>query len=183
MKKILAFGASNSRNSINKKLANWAAQQIPGTIHTLIDLNDFEMPIYSIDREKENGIPNQAQQFKELIKSHDAILISFAEHNGNVSAAFKNIFDWVSRLEGKVWDGKPMMLLATSPGGRGGASVLEIVTKSFPFRGGKVMASFSLPSFKQNFSSDNGITNGELKNVFLEKINLFEKEINSEVII
>ena len=119
MKKILAFGASTSRQSINKQLAKWAALQIPQTTSTLIDLNDFEMPIFSIDRERENGIPEEAKHFKELVKNHDAILISFAEHNGNVSAAFKNIFDWASRLEGKVWEGKPMFLPESERGANG----------------------------------------------------------------
>ncbi|HHG85108.1 MAG TPA: NADPH-dependent FMN reductase, partial [Bacteroidetes bacterium] len=67
-KKILAFGGSNSRNSINKRLANYAAHQIPEADVTLLDLNDFEMPIYSIDREKEGGIPALALQFKAHIK-------------------------------------------------------------------------------------------------------------------
>ena len=181
MKKILAFGASNSSTSTNKQLANWAAQQIPDSDYTLLDLNDFEMPIFSIDREKENGVPDEAQQFKELIKSHDGLLISFAEHNGNLTAAFKNIFDWASRLEGKTWAGKPMFLMATSPGGRGGSSVLNIVTKRYPFDGGKVVTSFSLPSFRQNFSPENGITNEDLKNEFFQKLNLFVKEINTEI--
>ncbi|MEO0877483.1 MAG: NAD(P)H-dependent oxidoreductase, partial [Bacteroidota bacterium] len=64
-KKILAFGASNSRNSINKQLASYAAGQLTDATITLLDLNDFEMPIYSIDREKESGIPQLAEQFKQ----------------------------------------------------------------------------------------------------------------------
>ncbi|TVP44062.1 MAG: NADPH-dependent FMN reductase, partial [Halomonas sp.] len=50
--KVLAFGASNSKSSINKKLAFYAAQQINDADISLIDLNDFEMPIFSEDREK-----------------------------------------------------------------------------------------------------------------------------------
>lgn len=62
--KILAFGASNSINSLNKKLAVYAANQIEEAEITILDLNDFEMPIYNIDREKESGIPDLAAQFK-----------------------------------------------------------------------------------------------------------------------
>ena len=65
--KVIAFGASNSRNSINKKLATFAANQLSDAEITILDLNDFEMPIYSIDREEENGIPDLAKQFKALI--------------------------------------------------------------------------------------------------------------------
>ncbi|MGB1252044.1 MAG: NADPH-dependent FMN reductase, partial [Candidatus Promineifilaceae bacterium] len=48
---ILAFGASNSRNSINKALVTYAATLINNDVE-IIDLNDFEMPIYSQDREQ-----------------------------------------------------------------------------------------------------------------------------------
>ncbi|HFA48262.1 MAG TPA: NADPH-dependent oxidoreductase [Bacteroidetes bacterium] len=177
MKKILAFGASSSRNSINKKLATWAAGQQSTASVTLIDLNDFEMPIFSIDKEQENGIPEAAQKFKALVDSHDGILVSLAEHNGAYSAAFKNIFDWISRMEGKAWSDKPMFLLATSPGGRGGSSVLEMAVNRFPFNGGKVAASFSLPSFGNNFSEGKGIVDEGLKSMFQGQLHLFLEEI------
>jgi NAD(P)H-dependent FMN reductase len=60
----------------------------------VLDLNDYEMPIYSIDRETEDGIPEEAQRFYDELGAVDAILISFAEHNGAYTAAYKNIFDW-----------------------------------------------------------------------------------------
>ena len=103
-RKILVFGASNSKNSINKKLATYAAKQIDDAEITILDLNDFEMPIYSIDRENEAGIPDLAVQFKQHIKEADGLVISFAEHNGAYTVAFKNVMDWMSRLEGSVWE-------------------------------------------------------------------------------
>ncbi len=124
-KKILAFGASNSKNSINKKFATFAANQIADAEITLLDLNDFEMPIYSIDREQEGGVPNLAKQFKSHIQNADGIIVSLAEHNGSFTTAYKNIYDWMSRLEGSVWEQQTMFLLSTSPGGRGGKTVLD----------------------------------------------------------
>lgn len=61
--KILAFAASSSRNSINKQLANYVANQIQDASVELLDINDYEMPLFSEDREKELGQPNQAKQF------------------------------------------------------------------------------------------------------------------------
>ena len=118
MKKIVAFGASSSKKSINKKLADYAANQIKDSTVNLLDLNNFEMPIYSIDFEEENGIPPQAFQFKKELSSADGVIISFAEHNGAYTSAFKNIFDWISRIEKVVWLDKPMFLMATSDGSR-----------------------------------------------------------------
>ena len=103
MKKIVAFGASSSSNSINKRLATYAAQQIQNSNVVILDLNNFEMPIYSEDFERLNGIPKEAYDFKEIIKEVDGIIISFAEHNGAYTAAFKNIFDWISRIDKIVW--------------------------------------------------------------------------------
>ncbi|MEO0474302.1 MAG: NAD(P)H-dependent oxidoreductase, partial [Bacteroidota bacterium] len=60
MNNILVFGASNSRHSINRQFASYTAAQLENVKIHLIDLNDFEMPIYGIDREKADGIPEKA---------------------------------------------------------------------------------------------------------------------------
>ena len=174
MKKIIAFGASSSKNSINKQLATYTANQFENSTVEVLDLNAYEMPIYSVDNEKENGIPQLAQDFYAKIGSADFIVISFAEHNGNYSTAFKNILDWTSRINAKTFQEKPMLLLATSPGARGGSSVLDIATKRFPFQGGIVKGSFSLPSFNDNFDVEKGITNEDLKNQLMGIVNSIE---------
>ena len=76
MNKIVAFGASSSKNSINKKLASYVANKITAEDVNIIDLNDFEMPIYSEDRHAEDGIPQKAYEFKKLINESDGIIIS-----------------------------------------------------------------------------------------------------------
>lgn len=177
-RKIVAFGASSSRKSINKQLANWAAIQVADSTVNLLDLNDFEMPIYSIDKENESGIPQLAHDFKAHLKNADGILISFAEHNGAYSTAFKNIFDWISRIEKDVWANKPMFLLATSPGGRGGKSVLDIAVNKFKFMNQNTIVDFSLPSFDQNFSEEKGILNEELLSNFNAQLTTFESALD-----
>jgi len=164
MPKIVAFGASSSQNSINRKLAHFAAQQIPNATIKLLDLNDFEMPIYSTDREKE-GIPDKARTFKQTLHDSEAIIISFAEHNGAYTTAFKNIFDWISRLEKPIWCGKPMFLLATSTGPRGALTVLELAHKRLS-RDNPNIPVFSLPSFTENFSDEKGIIHPKSRAAF-----------------
>jgi chromate reductase len=170
MKKILAFGASSSKKSINKQLATFAAHQFKNASAEILDLNDYEMPIYSMNKEKEDGIPQLAHDFYHKIGSADVIVISFAEHNGAYTAAFKNIFDWISRINSKTFQEKPMLLLATSPGDRGGSSVLEIANNRFTFQGGDVKGSLSLPNFNDNFDAEKGITDPELKKQLLDII-------------
>lgn len=174
MKKIIAFGASSSKTSINKQLATFAANQFQNASVEILDLNDYEMATYSVDKEKENGIPQLAQDFYTKLGTADLIVISFAEHNGAYSAAFKNVFDWTSRINAKTFQEKPVLLLSTSPGPRGGSSVLEIAKNRFPFQGAVVKGSFSLPSFNDNFDAEKGITNEYLKNQLLEIVNSIE---------
>ncbi len=141
--KILVFAASNSRNSINRALLEYAVSNFllkasPDAEIEFLDLNDYEMPIYSIDREERSGIPPQARDFFTRIGQADALLISFAEHNGFTSTAWKNIFDWMSRINKKIWQGAPMVILAASPGPRGGESVLSAQEAAAPFFNGDV---------------------------------------------
>lgn len=180
MRKIVAFGASSSSKSINKTLAEYAASQISSTQVKLLDLNNFEMPIFSVDRENENGIHKLAQQFKQEIIDAEAIVISFAEHNGAYSAAFKNIYDWVSRIDGNVWESKPLFLLATSPGGRGGKSVLEIAYSRYSRGYKNTIVTFSLPSFYKNFSVKQGIIDKELNAEFMAKLVEFKEALNAK---
>ncbi len=156
--KILAFAASNSATSINKALVTYAGQrfaQMTGGELEVLDLNDFEMPIFSPQREAE-GYPPEAKAFLDKINAADRILLSFAEHNGNLSAAYKNTFDWASRLTQKVYGDKAMALLATSPGGRGGLSVLQIAEASLPRFGADVRGSLSVPKFQEVFDLQAG---------------------------
>ena len=154
--KIIAFGASPSKNSINKKLASYAASLFKNAEVEVLDLNDYQMPIFTVDIEVEIGQHPIAQGFLDKIATADILVVSLAENNGNYSVAFKNIFDWCTRINGKVFQGKPMLLMATSPGGRGGATVLEIAKNAFPRYGAEVKATFSLPSFNDNFDVEKG---------------------------
>lgn len=176
-KKIIAFGASNSTKSINKTLANYASKKLAKVEFELLDLNDFEMPIYSADREAESGIPELAHQFKKRIENSDGLLISFAEHNGAYSVAFKNIYDWVSRIESNVWGNRPMFLMATSPGAYGGKSVLAMAKARYERANEKEILTFSLPSFYEKYSAEKGISDENLRIAFFDLLNQFESNV------
>ena len=161
--KVLAIPASNSHKSINKQLINYATSLMPQHDVEVIDINDYEMPIYSSDLEEAYGIPEAASSFFYKIQQADALLISYAEHNGNYTVAYKNLFDWATRVNMKVYQGKPTIMLATSPGPGGAKSVLALASGSAHFFDGQVKASLSIPSFYENFDQDlRTITNPEL---------------------
>lgn len=171
--KILVFGASNSSDSINKKLATSVSKYYKEKEDRIeiIDLNDFDMPIFSKDREKEGGIPEAAIRFAEKIDQADLLIISLAENNGNYNVGFKNIADWTSRIKGrKIYNGKPVFLMATSQGARGGQSVLDIATKRMPFDGAEILDTFSLPQFDVNFEEGKGIITPLLRSQLEAKV-------------
>ena len=169
--KIIAFAGSPSKNSINKKLATYAAGLFENAQVEVLDLNDYEMPLFSVDKEVVIGQHPLAKAFLEKIATADILVVSLAENNGNYSAAFKNTVDWCSRINGKIFQGKPMLLMATSPGARGGASVLEIAKNNFPRFDVEIKAVFSLPSFNENFDVEaNVISNDELNKQLKEII-------------
>lgn len=152
---IIAFAGSNSTSSINKKLATYVANLFQDSNIEILDLNDYELPLFGVDIEQKLKQPELATKFLQKINTADLLVVSLAENNGNYSVAFKNIFDWASRQEKNIFQNKKMLLMATSPGKRGGASVLEIAQKAFPRFGANIVAIFSLPNFNENFDYEN----------------------------
>lgn len=161
--RIVAFGASNSSTSINKALAIYAASQVEGAQVQVLDINDYSVPMFSEDKEKEIGQAEGAQQFLADLAEADAIVVSYAEHNGYYPAAYKNLFDWASRINRSVFQDKPVVYLATSPGPGGAQTVLAAATASAPYFGADVKASVSVPSFYDNFDFETAaVTNQEI---------------------
>lgn len=173
--KVIAFAASSSKKSINKQLVTYAANLLPENIDVeVLDLNDYELPIFSEDKENELGKPELAQKFYSKLTDADGIIISFAEHNGTYTAAFKNLFDWVSRINQKLYQNKPVVLLATSPGKGGAVNVLEQAENSAPYFAAQVKGCLSIPNFFDVFD----LKTKELKNEDLKnKLNVLVNNI------
>ncbi|MEM1393552.1 MAG: NAD(P)H-dependent oxidoreductase [Cyanobacteria bacterium P01_H01_bin.150] len=182
MKKILAFGASNSKNSINKTFAAYAANQLHNAEITVADLNDYVAPLYSIDLQRARGIDENVTRFYRLIQENDAIVLSLAEHNGLHTAAFKNLWDWLSRIPMEkpmnIWGGKPMFLLSTSPSRRPMNNVLKISKQIFPHFGANIIADYYLPSFN-HFFKDKQILEDKFQIAFTEQKNRFQKYLDN----
>jgi NAD(P)H-dependent FMN reductase len=124
--KILAFAGSARKESWNKKLIKQATKNgtSAGAEVTLIDLADYELPLFNEDIEAE-GVPENAKKLKELFVSHDALLIAAPEYNSSITPLLKNTIDWVSRPDDKHsmlagFQGKTAALMSASPGTWGG---------------------------------------------------------------
>lgn len=174
--KILAFAGSTSSTSINRELVKFVLKTFQEDEINLIDLNDYSMPVFSVDLEKK-GFPDEAHQFLKQIEECDAIICSLAEHNRSYSAAFKNIFDWASRINVKVFQNKPMLLMSTSPGGYGGGNVMNTAKTFFPQFATDVKETFSLPKFYENFDLESGVINPDMLKELNDKIESFKNQM------
>lgn len=116
--------------SLNRQLARAAGDiaTAEGAQITLLDLADFDLPIYDGDLEAQN-LPRGVIRLKQVLHAHPAWIISAPEYNGSYPPLLKNAIDWASRpvIGDPVWAagtkpfvGKVVGLLAASPGAFGG---------------------------------------------------------------
>lgn len=157
MSYIFGFSGSNSSTSINYKLVRYTVSLISEQDLRLLDMSKCPFPMYSEDYEREKGFSNSLIEFKNDIQDSKGIILSVNEHNSNPSAYFKNLIDWLSRVDRKFIDGKKLFLLSTSGGKRGGIGAHEVTEKLLTRFGATLVASFSLPNFHDNFDIEKGI--------------------------
>lgn len=170
----IAFAGSNSKTSINKQLVTYAVH-LYGEAY-ILDFNDYSIPTYDIDIEKEDGFSDEVIRFYQTIKDAQIVLISFSEHNACFTAVFKSYMDWCSRIEYQFFKDKKIFAMSTSPGGYGGRNSLEAGIKLITKFGGEVLEEFALPKFNENFI-DGKITNIELDHELKSKIESFKNKI------
>ena len=127
---ILIFAGSTRQESYNRKLAKAAAviAEQQGAQATLLELSDFDIPLYNADLEA-RGTPADVIRLKQAMHSHAAWIICSPEYNGSYPALLKNAIDWASSpVKGDaLWsDGtlpfrnKVVGMASASPGGMGG---------------------------------------------------------------
>lgn len=180
--KILAFSGSNSRTSINQELIKYSTQFLNVPVE-IIDLRDYELPMFSIEEEQQNGHSNELMSLYNTVIGYDAYIIAIPEHNGNYPAFFKNVLDWLTRVERSFFRGKPILLLNAAPGPNGGNSVLSIAEKSFPFFNGNIIGTFKLPEFGLFFKKGRILIYDErILNILKEQILKIENVLNLKTV-
>lgn len=178
MIKILAFAGSARRDSWNRKLIQAAVKlaEQAGAQVTLLDLNDYVLPLYNGDLEAEQGLPEAALRLKNVFKTHDALLIASPEYNSSVPPLLKNTLDWVSR----EWQGesglvpyqnKIAAIMAASPGALGGIRMLPHLRQILNTLGVLVTpGQFSLPHADQAFDESGLKSPQRLENLVQELV-------------
>lgn len=105
------------RDSTNTKLAHEAGRLYGGD-YTVADLR---FPLYDGDLESGEGIPDSVQAVANQIVAADAVVIASPEYNQSFSGVLKNALDWISRVKGSPWRGKPVAIMSAAAGRAGGA--------------------------------------------------------------
>jgi chromate reductase, NAD(P)H dehydrogenase (quinone) len=120
--RILAFSGSARRESLNRKLLAVVvdATRAAGGEVTLLDLNEYPLPLYHGDLEDAQGMPAPAQKLVELITAHDALLIASPEYNSQMTPLLKNTIDWCTRADENPLTGRVAAVVSASPGQFGG---------------------------------------------------------------
>lgn len=86
----------------------------------IIDLKDYDLPLYNGDLEKAQGLPEKAKKLYNLFLESDGILIASPEYNSSFTPLLKNSLDWISRKDLKCINHKVFALIAASPSDMGG---------------------------------------------------------------
>ena len=170
MKKILTIAGSNSSKSINVQLVQFAGTLLKDRQVDNLDLLQYNTRVYNADEEEKEGVPKQIVALFDLLKTYDGFIIATPEHNGGLPAFFKNILDWLSRIDRDIFGDKPVCLLATSPGGYGAASALKTLSAMLPRFGADVKSEYSLVSFYDNFDVEKQKISNEEELTRLDKV-------------
>ncbi len=157
--------ASNSKTSINREVANKINEKISLNI---IEVNESKIPMYSPQLEAE-GFPDEVQRIYSLIRADSKFIIFTPEYNGYTTPYFKNLIDWISRIEHGFLKDIDVKIICVSPGSAGGASVRKLLSEAYSFFGAKNVDTYGVGDFYTKVE-DETISN-ELENIiaFIEK--------------
>jgi NAD(P)H-dependent FMN reductase len=135
--RLLVIAGSARDGSLNTQLAAVAAHKARalGADTTAVDLRALDLPVYDQDVLNAQGMPDGAKRLRQLFAEHDGLLLASPEYNALPTPLFINAFDWLSVVQAEgvmpsgtgATAGKPVGLMAASPGALGGIRALPIV--------------------------------------------------------
>jgi chromate reductase, NAD(P)H dehydrogenase (quinone) len=167
MTRALVFAGSTRTDSLNRKLALAAAEELRrrGMEVTFAELRDYPLPMYDGDLESGSGVPEKAQAFRKLIEANDVLVIASPEYNGSFPAVVKNTIDWVSRARSgerpaAAFHGKTAVLLSASPGPGGGRRGLRHLRELLEMIGVTVVGEVAVPKAFEAFDAEGRLARG-----------------------
>lgn len=164
--RILSFSGSSRKESLNRKFlaAAVAAARAAGGEVTLIELGDYELPLYHGDLEDAQGLPANAVKLIGLIQEHAGLLIASPEYNSMFTPLLKNTIDWCTRGDDNPFIGKVAAVVSASPGALGGVRSLKLTQQLLLHLGCHVVPGQNfLPAANKAFAPDGSLTDERVK--------------------
>jgi chromate reductase len=130
---LLGLCGSLRAASVNRKLMLEASREFGGRFED----GDIRFPLYDGDLESGSGIPEAVEKLAAQIRAADAVILVTPEYNQSFSSPMKNAIDWLSRVSGNPWAGKPVAILSAAAGRSGGARAqyaLRLAVNKFRMR-------------------------------------------------
>lgn len=160
--RILGICGSLRKDSWNRKLLNnmLAATADRGAETSLFDL--ASVPMFHPDVEAQ-GIPPEAESFRDAVRGADAVVIACPEYNGSMTATLKNAIEWLSR-RGNLMTNKVFFIIGTGPGRSGCPRMHMHASYSIESEGGYVLHQprVLLPNVANFMNTDGTITDPEI---------------------
>lgn len=127
--RILVIAASTRNGSLNAALGRLIAQRLAdgGESVAVVDLAEYEMPLYNGDLEDREGVPQAAHRLYERLKAAEVLVLVSPEYNRAFTPLLKNTIDWMSRVNGDVLAHLSVLLASASSGFVGGARSVALV--------------------------------------------------------
>lgn len=187
--KIIAFSGSTRKGSFNQALVRVAAE---GALEAdaeviVLELADFDLPLFNEDLEREQGLPAKAKELRELFLNADGFLLASPEYNGSFTAVLKNALDWLSRPQGdglSPFQGKIAAIMAASPGGLGGLRALPHVRTVLSNLGVVVIPDqIALPAAHSAFDANGSIADADMQTAVKalgQKVVAFASSLNAK---
>jgi len=174
--RVLVFGASLRRNSLNDRLAALAARVVEerGAAADLAHMGDFDAPSYDGDVEAEEGIPAGPEAFRRRLEAADALVVCAPEYNASMPGALKNLVDWTSRFRPQPFRRRHALLMSASPSMVGGNRGLWALRVPLEHLGAHVYPDmFSLAQAHEAFAGDGRIADAVLQERFESTVECF----------
>ncbi|OBR98645.1 NAD(P)H-dependent oxidoreductase [Mycobacterium gordonae] len=166
--KILALVGSLRAGSVNRQIAELAAEVAPEGVNVTVFDGLGEIPFYNEDiddamNSELDRAPAQVVALRSAAAEADAALVVTPEYNGTIPAVVKNAIDWLSRPFGNgALKDKPLAVIGGSMGRYGGVWAHDETRKSFAIAGARVSDAIKLSVPFQTLGGSAPADNAEL---------------------
>ena len=164
--KFVAFSGSLRTKSLNTAVVRTAAELCLPPVSMTIYEGLGQLPFFNQEVESA-GPPPEVMEFRALLESADAVLISSPEYAHGTSGVLKNGLEWV--VGGGELTDKPVAVVTASPSMTGGDRAQAWLKETLLIMGGKVLPE-SLPIPLASIKITNGRVSDEETRAALQEV-------------